>query len=157
MRRHRRNQLVAKFSSDRRADLGDLFDGGESIQARHQRISQGGRDRHASGRTSVVVMIADCFEFTGFQNRFSQLFHIQRHAVGLVQDLVEQPGGQFSALGELVHNRTALSARELGQVQRRNMAVAAPFRLKLRPVREHDQQGNGSDPIDQQIKRFKTG
>ena len=68
-------------------------------------------------------MIADYFEFAGLQYRFGQFFHIKRHAVGLVQNLIEQTGGEFFALGELVDDGAALRTGEFGKIQRRDMAL----------------------------------
>ena len=66
-------------------------------------------------------------------------------------------GGERLPAGELGDDGTALRARELGEVQRRDMAVPRPARRELRPMREHDQQRDGSHPVDQQIEHFQAG
>ena len=148
---HRSQEFVAELPPDRRANLRDLFGGSKPIQPRHQGILQRGRNCEYARRLNGPKRL------NGLQDCFRQFFHKQRHAVSLGQDLPEQLGGKRFPAGELGDDRAALRARELGEVQRRHMAVPRPARLELRPMGEHDQQRDGSHPVDQQIEHFQAG
>ena len=102
-------------------------------------------------------MIAGLLQLARFENGLGQLLDKQRHAVGPGQDLLEQRRGQRLAAGERGDHRSTLRPGQLGQVQCADMSLLGPARLKLRPVGEHDQQRNGSHPVDQQIQHLQRG
>src|SRR5439155_17725382 len=57
LRGHRRDQLVAELSSNRSPNLRNLFHGRETIQPRHQRVSERGRNGDGVRSATVVVAI----------------------------------------------------------------------------------------------------
>ena len=156
-RGHRRDQLVAELSSNRGPDLRNILHGHEAIQPRHQRVPERGRDGDGVRSATVVVAVARLLELPGFENGLGELLHKQRHPVGLGEDLFEQRCRQCLAAGEPGYDRRALRAGELGQVQCADMSLLGPARLELGPMREHDEQRDGPDPIDQQIEHFQCG
>ena len=142
------DQFIAEFTSDGRADLRDLLDRREPIQPRHQQVAQGCRNGDVAGGADIVVTIAGVRKFARLENRLGELFQIQGYAVGLGQDALQQIVGERPPAGESGHDFAALRARELGQIEGPDVAVTTPPGLELEPVREHDQQRHGSDPIE---------
>ena len=112
-RRHCRDQLMAEFPSDDRADLGNLLDGTGAIQPGHQQIAQRGWYCYLAGVAGVLVAVACILEPAGFQDRLREFLEEERHSVGLGQDLPEQVIGQRLAAGQALNHRGALRARQL--------------------------------------------
>ena len=87
------DQLVAELAPDRRPDLCDLLDRLESVQPRHQRVPERGRDGNAMGGAHVFVMISYVLELARFEDGLGQFLDEQRHTIGLGKDLLEQVSG----------------------------------------------------------------
>ena len=78
---------MGELAADRGADLRHLLDGGEAVEARHQRIVQRRRDRERRQGAGELIAVAGVREQAGFEHRLGQLLDEQRHAVGLGYDL----------------------------------------------------------------------
>ena len=154
VRRQRLDQFVAELAADRGADLGDLLDRRVAVEPRHQRVAQRRGDGHAARRADVVEALADEPQLARLEDRASQLLDVQRHAVGLREDALEQVVRQRLAAGEPRHQRAALRARQLRQVERGDVAVPPPDRHELGPVRQHDQERDRAHPVDQQVEHL---
>ena len=85
----RGEQLVAELAADHGADLRHLLDRREAVEAGHQRVVQGRRDRERRQRPGQLVAIAGVREQARFQHRLGQLLDEQRHAVGARHDLLD--------------------------------------------------------------------
>jgi len=68
-----------------------------------------------------------------FEDRFGQLFDEERHAVGALDDLVDDLARETGIAGELLDQRRPVAPAEPVQRQHRHMRLTAPGVLKLRP------------------------
>ena len=87
VRGDRGEEGVGELAPERGADLGDLLDRGEAVEAGEQRVVQGRWQRERRQRPGQLVMIARVPKQTRFEHRLGQLLDEQRHAVGLGHDL----------------------------------------------------------------------
>ena len=83
----RGEQRVGELAAERGADLRDLLDRGEAVEAGEQRVVQRRRDRERRQRTGQLVMVAGVGQEPELEHRLGQLLDEQRHAVGLGHDL----------------------------------------------------------------------
>jgi hypothetical protein len=144
----RRGRARAGGAPDRGANLRDFLDRRKAIEPRHQRVTQGERDRQGACPSGILPTVAGIPEVGGFEDRLGQLLDEQRHAVGLAEDLFQQIRGQRLAAAEPRDQRTALRPGELVELQRRDVTVMRPARGKLRPVSQHDQERNVPNPSE---------
>jgi hypothetical protein len=68
-------QPRAELAPDHRSDLGDFLDRRQAIQAGHQRVVQGRRDRERRQRADQLKAITAFVQQTRFDDRFGQLFN----------------------------------------------------------------------------------
>ncbi len=124
--RHRHQQLLAETPPDGRRELGDLLDRRQPVEARHERVLQRCRYRQRRQRAVEGVAIAGIVEQSGLEHGLGQLLDEKRHAVGLLNDLIEQLVGQRLAAGDLENHVRGLAAAETVQRDHRHLAVPAP-------------------------------
>ena len=91
---------MGELAADHGGDLGHLLDRREAVEAGHQRVVQGRRDRERRQRAGQLVAVAGVGEQAGFEHRLGQLLDEQRHAVGARHDLLEDLGRQRLAAGD---------------------------------------------------------
>jgi hypothetical protein len=88
--RHLLNQIVAEFAAKHRADLPDLLgERPEPIEARDQGGVQCGGDRQLRKRTCRQDRGDPVVRIAAFEHGLGQLFDEQWHAVGTLDDLVD--------------------------------------------------------------------
>jgi hypothetical protein len=92
-RRHGPEDLVCKLPPQHRSKLCHIFDCGQPVQPGHQRVLQGGRNRQGGQRTGQHIAPCVFPHQPRFENRLHQLFHKQRDAVGLGNNLMHHFGG----------------------------------------------------------------
>ena len=111
----RGQQLVAELPADGRADLGDLLHRRQPVEPRHQAVAQRRWDRQRRQRPVQDIAVRLLLQEAGLQHGLGQLLHEQRHAVRLVDDLVEDLGGQPLASCDLLGQGGALAPAQAVQ------------------------------------------
>ena len=118
----RRQQFVGKLAADRGADLQHLARRAEPVDARHQRGLQRGRNGELLHR--LVELFA-------LEHRLGQFLDEQRHAVGALDDLLEQRLRQRLAAGDVLDHRHALAPAEAVERHGGDVRLARPGRLEV--------------------------
>ena len=141
-----------------RADLRDLLgDRPEPVEPRDQRGMQGGRDRQGRQRARRQYRSDPVVAIAAFEHRLGQLLDEQRHAVGALDDLVDDLAGETGIAGEPLDQRRAVAPAEPVQRQRRHMRLAAPGVLKLGAEGDDEQDRQPRYPIERQVEQFARG
>ena len=90
---HRLDQLIGKGAPEGRAQLRHHFHGGQAVQARHQGVVEGCRDRQRGQRARQLIVVGLLAQQARLQHGLEQLFHKQGHTVGLADHLLEHRWG----------------------------------------------------------------
>ena len=106
---------MGELAPERGADLGDLLDRGEAVEAGEQRVVQRRWDRERRQRAGQLPAVARVREQAQFQHGLGQLLDEQGHAVGARHDLRRDLVRQRLTAGHPVHQRRALAPAEPGQ------------------------------------------
>ena len=147
-------QLVGELAADHRRDLRYVLDRDQPVEARHQRILQGRRDRQPVEPAGQDPAIAPIGQEIRIQHRLGQLLDEQRHALGLGHDLVGERCGQGLVRRHLRHQRGALPLAERRQRECREPRAAGMRRCRLRSRRDDHEDRQGGDPVDQQLQKL---
>ena len=139
LRRQGLEHLVGKLPPQHRPHLRYLFGRMELIQPGHERILQGGGNRHAPQRPGQRVVVRVLPEQGRVQQHLGQLFHIQRHPIRLGHNMLHHLGGQRLAPGQVCDQRLDLWPLQPGEGEGRHMGARRPGRRKLRAKRQHVQ------------------
>jgi hypothetical protein len=153
--RHRAEQLEREPPPDRRRSLRDLPHRRQTIEARHQRILHRGRDRQGRDRSGELVAVAGETQEAGFEDRLGQLFDEQRHAVGLLEDLVEDLPGQQLVAADPFDQSRALAPVEPVEPQLGDVLPPDPRRGELGPKAQEHHRRQRPHPLDQQIEQLE--
>jgi hypothetical protein len=94
---------VGKAAPERRTELRHAPRGGKLVESRHQRILQGRRDRERGKRSRRLECILTLSEPVGLEHHLRQLLDEERHAVGLLHDLLDDLRGQRLAASDFLH------------------------------------------------------
>ena len=100
---------------------------------------QAGRDGQRLQRPGEHVPIRLLLEQGAFQHRLGQLLHEQRHAIGVLDDLLRDFPGERFAGSQPVQQRRALAPVQPFERVQGHVGRPDPRRLKLRPERNHQQ------------------
>ena len=119
---------MGELAADRGADLRDLLDRGEAVEARKQRVVERRGDRERRQRAGKLVAVARVREQARLEHRLGQLLDEQGHAVGLGDDLRGTSAGRALAPTTRSTMRRALAAAEPGERQRADVRLARPGR-----------------------------
>ena len=114
-------------------ELCDLFNGGQVVEARHQRILQGGRNCHRRQQASQHVTLARFLQQVRFKHRLCQFLNKKRNAVGFGQDVVQHGFGQGFPAGQFVDDAQAFLAAQTIEAQFREVVMPSPWRYELGP------------------------
>ena len=129
-------QFVIELPADAGADLRNLFHHWcEAVEARHQRIVQGGWNSQRRQRPGEDVAVSDVAEQSGFEHGFGELLREERHALRARQNLLKHFGGQRLASSDPLDQRPGLCLRQAVQREQRHVRKADPRRRELRPER----------------------
>ena len=156
--RHRGNQRVGEFASDRGADLRHVLGRGEPVEARHQRGLQRRRYRERRQRSVEHVAVRHLTQQPALEQRAGQFLDEQRHAVGVRENLLDDGVGQRLVPGDAGNDAGAVAAAKAAQRHHRHMRLADPGRLELRPDRDdqqHRQVGGAGNRSVEQIERCR--
>ena len=146
---------MAELATDHGADLRDLLDRREAVEARHQQVVQGRRDRERRQGAGQLVAIAGVREQARFQHRLGQLLDEQRHAVGARHDLLDDLGRQRLVAGD-PRDRSAPWRRPSRPMrQRRHVRLAGPGRGELRPEGDQRQRRQLPDALDHHAQELE--
>ena len=85
--RHRSDQRGRELAADDGAQLRDLLDPAEAVEAREQAVVQRGRNGQRRHRSDERVCLVAFLQAAAFQHRAREFFDEQRDAVALAQDL----------------------------------------------------------------------
>jgi hypothetical protein len=91
---------------------------------------------------------------TALQDAFGQLLDKKRHAVGAVDDLVDDLVRQRLAAGDLVDQGGPIMLVEPIERQHRHLRLAGPRRLELGAERHDQEHRQAADPLDQNREQF---
>ena len=105
----RGHELIREFASNGCADLQHFARRTEAVDARHKRRLQRGRNGERPRRLVKHILVAGFLQLLAFEHGLGEFFDEQRHAVGAVDDLIEQVGRQRLATGDV--GRRAWRAR----------------------------------------------
>src|ERR1043165_6214194 len=94
-----------------------------------QRGGNGERRRSAAGEKGGRTIAA----VSAFENCFGQLLDKQRHAVGALDDLVDDFTAERGITGKLAHQRRAIAPAKAVERQFGNVRLTAPAVLKFGP------------------------
>ena len=156
--RHRLDQFIGKLAAEHRADLRNLLGGRpEPVEASHQRGMQGRRHRQRRKRCRRQHRGNPVSLRGAFQHRLGQLLDKQRHAVGALDDLRDDIGGERGIAGQLLHQRLAVAFAEPIERQTRDVGAAAPGRLEFGTKGDHQQHRQLPHPVDGQIQELARG
>jgi hypothetical protein len=89
-----------------------------------------------------------------FKHRLSQLFDEQRHAVGALDDVVDDLTGETGIACEPVDQRSAIVHSESMQRQDRHMRLIAPGVLKFRAESDYEQDRQPRQPLNREVKQL---
>ena len=147
---------MGELAADHGADLGELLDRGQPVEPRHQRIVQVRRDRKRRQRARKLVVIASVGHQARFEHCPGQLLEEQGHAVGTLQDLIQDLGRQRLAAGDLKGHRSPLTPAEAVERQRRHVRLARPRRAELRPVGDHYEDRQATRSLDHHVEQLQS-
>ncbi len=156
-RRNRLDQAMGKFASDRGADLRDVPHGRQAVESRHQRILQGRRNRQRRKRGAKHVTARLFSQQVGFEHRFGEFFHKERHAVGLGDDLLQHFVRQRLACRQATDHLERMASSEAVQRIRGDVRTADPGRRKFRTKGNHQQHGQLERPLDESAEQVERG
>ena len=146
---------MRELAADHGADLRHLLDRGEAVEARHQRVVQGRRDRERRQRAGQLVAVAGIREQARFQHRLGQLLDEQRHAVGARHDLLDDLGRQRLVARDPCDQIRPLAPAQTAHGQRGDVRLAGPGRLELRPEGDQHQDGQPLDALDHEAQELE--
>ena len=112
-----------------------------------------GQRRQRGGEDIGAVFLA---QQAGFEHALGQLFHEQRYAVGLGNDLIEHLGRQRLTRHDAIDHRYRLTSLETVEREGGDMRTPDPWRGELRPGCHHIQHGQVLHSVDdpaEQIER----
>ncbi len=141
-RRDGGKQLVGELAPDCRRRLRDVLYRAQPIEARHERIVQGRGNGQSRQRAGQHVGVGLLFEESGFEDGLGQLLDKQRHAVGLLDDLIAHLVGKRLAAQHLFHHRVGEPAAEAVEIERGDVRVIRPGRREFRARGDE-----GEDPV----------
>ena len=136
--RHRREQRMGEFASDRRPDLRELLGWTESVEPRHQRRVQACRDRQPRRGNQGGGSPGLRLRFR-LQHRLRHLFHEQRDPVGALDDILAYVGRQRVVADNVIDHRVDFARRQPIEDDGGHVRLFDPGRLELRSE-GHDQQ-----------------
>ncbi len=145
---HLGEQAQRELAADQRADLRDLLGRREPVEARHQRVLQGRRDREQRQRALQPVAVGRVLEQARLHDGLGQLLDEQRDAVGLADDLGQHLGRQRLAAGHRADQRHRLLLAEPVQREARQVRRVAPGRHVFGPAGDR-----GSAPAHRRAAR----
>jgi hypothetical protein len=105
------------------------------------------RSRRAISEACSVAVVA----IGAFEHRLRQLLDEQRHAVGALDDLVDNLLGETGIASEALDQRRAIAFPKAVQRQDRHLWLSAPGVLEFGPEGDDEQDMQPRDPIKYQI------
>ena len=147
-------QCVRKLAPDCRTDLTGLLDALEPVEARHQRIVQGRRNRERRERAGERVMSFLTDQETRFQHHFGQFLDEQRDAVCLGDYLLVHFVRKAKSLGDIGDQRAASLSTEAVEIDRGAMRDLAPMCLEFGTMGHDHQPPQVGDALGDQIHQF---
>ena len=88
------HHLIGELPAEHRPELHHLTHGGQPIQARHQRFLQARRNNHLRERPRKDVLVPLPTQDAGAENSLGQFLDIERHAIGLADDVLHHVAWQ---------------------------------------------------------------
>jgi len=131
--RHRGNQLVGEFPSDRGTDLRRILGRGKPVEASRQRVVQRRRYGDRRQRSVEHVAVRRLTQQSALEQRARQLLDEQRDAIGVRKDLLDDGVGQRLLPGDAGNDAGAVATAKAAQGQHRHMRLPDPGWLELRP------------------------
>ena len=148
-------QGIGEFAPNRRADLRDVLNRGEAIEARHQRILQCRGNRKRRQRPVEAVSVRPLDEEPGFKHVLRQLFQKERHPVGLDDDLREHFGGELSAASDALDERFRLDSVETAKGHHRDVGRGRPWRFEFGTEGDQQQRRQSWNALEQEVQHFE--
>ena len=115
------------------------------------------RDRKRGQRTIEHVPFPLLAQQTTFQHAFGQFLDEQRHAVGAIDDLLDDLFGQSLAAGDLLCQSRPVVPVQASERHHAHLRLAGPRRLEVRAERQDQQHRQTDDPFDKQVEQFTRG
>ncbi len=156
-RQHGRQRGVGKLAPDRRTRLRHLLDHRQAVQPRQQRIVQSTRHRHRAHRAGEHETLGLLAHQARLQHRLGQFLHVERDAVALDQDVLQDLGGQGLAARVLRHDAGAVVALERAQLHRQRVRQLGPGRLEFGPGGGQHHDTRGHDALGQPLQQAQRG
>ena len=153
--RDRAQQLEWEPPADGGGGLRHLAHRRQTVEPGRQRIVHGRRDGDRGDRAGELVVVAGGAQQAQLEHGLGQLLHEERHAVGLLQDLVEHLLGQRLVAADLLHKRRALAPAEPAQRQLGDVALADPGRRELGAEGQQQQSRYRAYPLDQLVDELQ--
>ena len=133
-RQQRSQRPVVEITPDDGAGLRHFLDHRQPVQPRQQRIVQRaghGHRPHGTGQHEVIGFLA---QQARLHHRLRQLFHIQRYAVALLQDVFKDLGRQRLAAGMVQGDAGAVVPFQQAQLQRQRIRQFPPRWFEFGPA-----------------------
>ena len=146
---------MAELAADTGADLRNLFDRTQAVQARHQRIAQRVGNRERRQRRSQIVAQSGVRHETRLDNGLGQLFHEQWNAVCFRDDLQHDLCGQRLAARYAAGNRLGLRTVEAIKSECGHLREPGPRGLEFRAVSNDQQHAPPLKPRKKQLQKFQ--
>jgi hypothetical protein len=151
---HRRQQPAAELAPDHRGGLRHVLHRRQPVEAGHQRVLEGRRDRERRQRARQRVAVALVAQEAGLEHRPRQLLDEQWHAVGPGQDLRQHLGRQRLA-GHPADHRAALLATQPAKREQGRVPVPGPRRREPGPGRDQRQHRQQLHPLGHAADQLK--
>ena len=148
-----REQGMGEAAADHRANLRHLAGRAQPVEPAGQRGLQRGRDL----MRPVLRQSLRRHRRTGFDNGLGQLLDEQRHAVGPLEDLLDQFGRQAKLAAEPFDELGAGGAAEPVQGQGVDVRPADPRRIEVGPERHQEQDCQPRYLADHAIEQLEAG
>ncbi len=150
---HGRNgsqQPVRKCLAENGAELGDDLRSLQPVEASHQRVAKRCRNGVRRSRAGNLQPVAAAAKETGLQQRLGQLFHEQRNAAGLFDDVFEHRGRQRPAVRDAVYHSGDIASPKPIYLQGNHVGVDLPLRREVGAKRQEHHGLVGFDALDKQ-------
>jgi Recombinase/Resolvase, N terminal domain len=152
-----RKQREGELAADHRADLGDLLDRSQTVEASRQRIVQRGRNRQRRQWPGNLVPVGAASKKAGIQHCLSQLLDEERHAVGPLDDLLQHLVRQSHTRAYAVDDCRHLMASQPAQAEGCHMRITVPGRPPLRTVGHDQERAHAVKPLNKLLKQLLGG
>ncbi len=106
-------------------------------------------------RAREHIGLAAGLEHPRTEDRLGQLLDVERHAVGLGDDMIDHLAGQRPAAGQMTDHRLHLRPLQAVERDRRHVRALRPGRRQFRPIGRDDQHRRGRRLLDQHAQCFQ--